>query len=72
VPIHYQRQVQWQLYVTGAEECVFAWMLRDTAPDKSYIPAWPGPKYVTVKRQQRMIDDCIAVAEKLYAARPNA
>jgi putative phage-type endonuclease len=70
VPIHYQRQVQWQLYVTGAEECVFAWMQRITAPDKSFIPAWPGPKYVTVKRQQRMIDDCIAVAEKLYAARP--
>ena len=72
VPIHYQRQVQWQLYVTGAEECVFAWMLRETAPDKSFVPAWPGPKYVTVKRQQRIIDDCLAVADKLYAARPTA
>ncbi len=70
VPIHYQRQVQWQLYVTGAEECIFAWMLREAAPDKSFQPAWPGPKYVTVKRQQRIIDSCIEVAEKLHAARP--
>ncbi|NDH41948.1 MAG: hypothetical protein EBY45_16365, partial [Gammaproteobacteria bacterium] len=28
VPGNYHRQVQWQLFVTGADVCVFAWMLR--------------------------------------------
>lgn len=69
VPIYYQRQVQWQLFVTGAEECVFAWMLRATAPGGSFIPAWAGPKYVTVKRQPGMIDACIATAHRLYSTR---
>jgi hypothetical protein len=72
VPLSYKRQVQWQLFVTGAEECVFAWMLREKSRDGSFAPAWVGPKYVTVKRQQRMIDDCIATAHKLYAHVPHA
>ena len=71
VPVYYKRQVQWQLFVTGAEECVFAWMLREKAPDGSFVPAWVGPKYVTVKRQQRMIDQCIETAHKLYANLPS-
>jgi hypothetical protein len=70
VPLSYKRQVQWQLFVTGAEECVFAWMLRVKSPGGGFAPAWVGPKYVTVKRQQRMIDDCIATAHKLYAHIP--
>ena len=70
VPIYYKRQVQWQLFVTGAEECVFAWMLREKSPDGSFVPAWAGPKYVTVKRQQRMIDQCLETAHKLYANLP--
>lgn len=72
VPMSYKRQVQWQLYVTGAEECVFAWMLRDKTPEGTFVPAWVGPKYVTVKRNQRMIDDCISTAHKLYDRIPHA
>jgi putative phage-type endonuclease len=71
VPIYYQRQVQWQLFVTGAEECVFAWMLRATDRSGTFVPAWLGPKYVTVKRNERMITDCIDTAEKLYSLRPS-
>lgn len=67
----YQRQVQWQLFVTGAEECIFAWQLRRQR-NKQFVPAWPGPKYLTVKRHQPTIDRCIEVAHRLIAARDAA
>jgi hypothetical protein len=34
VPGNYHRQVQWQLFVTGAERCVFAWMLGSSEADR--------------------------------------
>lgn len=65
VPPHYQRQVQWQLHVTGAQGCVFAWMLRGTKAGE-FIPAWPGPKYVEVERDDALISRLEEVAHELY------
>jgi len=69
VPGHYQRQVQWQLHVTGASECVFGWMLRVT--DKGeMVPAWPGPKFVVVQRDEALIEKLVSVAQNLYRELP--
>ena len=65
VPGHYQRQVQWQLHVTGAQGCVFAWMLRGTNRGE-FIPAWPGPKFVDVERDEALIARLEEVAHDLY------
>ena len=67
VPGHYQRQVQWQLYVTGATECVFGWMLRETRGN-TMVPAWPGPKFVVVQRDEALMEKLVGVAEDLYQA----
>lgn len=71
VPGHYQRQVQWQLYVTGATGCVFGWMLRTTRQG-DMVPAWPGPKFVVVNRDEALIERLIGVAENLYRELPLA
>lgn len=65
IPIHYRRQVQWQLHVTGAESCVFAWMLRIPTPDGYYAPGWIEPKFLVINRDEKMINQLITVAEKL-------
>lgn len=69
VPGHYQRQVQWQLHVTGAESCVFGWMLRTTIAGEM-VPAWPGPKFVVVSRDDALIERLVTVAENLYRELP--
>jgi hypothetical protein len=69
VPGHYQRQVQWQLYVTGASQCVFGWMLR-VAVKGEMEPGWPGPKFVVVERDEALIERLIGVAENLYRELP--
>jgi len=71
VPGHYQRQVQWQLYVTGAHECVFGWMLRETRAGEM-VAAWPGPKFVVVKRDEALIERLVEVAHALYRELPLA
>jgi putative phage-type endonuclease len=63
VPIQYRRQVQWQLHVTGATECVFAWLLRAEADNGDFVPAWLEPKHIVMQRDQVMIDHLIQVAQ---------
>lgn len=65
VPIHYRRQVQWQLFVTGAETCAFGWLLRAEQNGKM-IPAWFEPKTVLVERDEKMISELVDVAHKLH------
>jgi hypothetical protein len=65
VPGHYQRQVQWQLHVTGASECVFGWMLR-VAEGSTMVPGWTGPKFIVVKRDEALIERLVEVATQLY------
>lgn len=64
VPIQYRRQVQWQLYVTGADTCVFAWMLRAESAGRM-VPAWIEPRQVVVERDDKYIKDLLATAEQL-------
>jgi hypothetical protein len=71
VPGNYHRQVQWQLYVTGANACVFGWMLRDTH-DGAMVPAWPGPKFVVVERDEALMERLVEVAHNLYRELPLA
>ena len=65
VPIQYRRQVQWQLEVTGASDCVFAWMLRKENLDGEFVPAWFEPKVVLVERDEKMIEELLDVADRL-------
>jgi predicted phage-related endonuclease len=64
IPIQYRRQVQWQLYVTGAARCVFAWMLREER-DGQFLPAWWEPKIVLFDRDDDMIGELLVVADRL-------
>ena len=71
VPGNYHRQVQWQLYVTGANACVFGWMLREKK-NGEMVPGWPGPKFVVVERDDALIERLIEVAGNLYRELPLA
>lgn len=64
IPIRYRRQVQWQLFVTGAEACLFAWVLR-TEVDGALVPAWFEPKTVWIERDDKEIEKLSAVADRL-------
>lgn len=65
LPIQYRRQVQWQLHVTGAVSCVFAWMLREERGGL-FVPAWFEPKVVVLERDQDMIASLIDTADRLW------
>lgn len=63
IPAHYMRQVQWQMWVTDAERCLFAYELRldapgGFAPDFDINTQW-------VDRDDKKIKELVAVAEKL-------
>jgi len=64
IPIQYRRQVQWQLHVTGAQRCVFAWLLRAEADNGDFVPAWLEPKHVVMERDEAMIADLKEVANR--------
>lgn len=64
IPIQYRRQVQWQLHVTGAERCLFAWLLRAEADNGDFVPAWLEPKHVVMERDEAMIADLKEVANR--------
>lgn len=63
IPAQYRRQVQWQLYVTGAESCVFAWMLRVDGPD-GFVPGWLEPKWTIIQRSPMEIERLKKVADQ--------
>jgi hypothetical protein len=67
IPIRYRRQVQWQLHVTGAERCLFAWMLRAESFGV-FVPGWIDPKHVWIDRDEEMIADLSAVADSIWEA----
>lgn len=64
IPIQYRRQVQWQMYVTGATKCVFAWLLRVEDDNGVFAPAWLEPKVIIIDRDEDMIRDLIEVAHR--------
>jgi len=59
----YMRQVQWQLYVTDAVSCVFAYELRLDAPG-GFAPGFDVECQV-VERDEKLIRELVAVAEKV-------
>ena len=65
IPIQYRRQVQWQLHVTGADFCVFGWLLRIEDPYGDFVPGWFEPKHTIIYRDDKMIAELIEVAERL-------
>lgn len=65
VPIQYRRQIQWQLFVTGAERCVLAWLLRAEV-DGRMVPAWFEPKTMEVSRDEDMILELVATSKRLW------
>lgn len=66
IPVAYRRQVQWQLYVTGAEVCYFAWLLRVEAQDGSFTAGWIEPKMVELERDSEMIGELCQTAHDLW------
>jgi hypothetical protein len=65
IPVQYRRQVQWQLFVTGATSCVFAWMLREERGGV-FMPAWFDPKVEIIQRDEDMIASLVKVADELW------
>lgn len=63
LPIHYRRQIQWQLMVTGADRCVYAFEQRLGEPGAFY-PAFDLHIEV-VERDDKEIEKLRAVAERL-------
>jgi hypothetical protein len=64
IPIQYRRQVQWQMYVTGATQCVFGWLLRTESDAGEFVPAWMSPKHIIITRDDDMIAELIEVAKR--------
>lgn len=65
VPRRYHRQVQWQLHVTGAQLCQFAFVLRAQAPNGDMFPAWFQPRVFEIQRDEKLIEELIETASQL-------
>lgn len=63
-PLAHVRQIQWQYHCTDAEECVYAFMLRREV-NGVYVPAWMEPKTWPVARDELMIAELVATADRL-------
>jgi hypothetical protein len=63
VPANYMRQVQWQLYVTGTEKCLFAYELRLEGPE-GFVPGF-DVECQWIERDEKIISDLIKVAEEV-------
>lgn len=63
IPMHYMRQVQWQLHVSGAAACIFAYELRHETP-YGFVPGF-DVKTQIVERNNKMIAELVSVAERL-------
>lgn len=68
VPLKYYRQIQWQLYVTGAVECALVWLLREQTDTGVMVPAWLEPKHGFILRDDVLIEEMLAVSAKLWSA----
>ena len=68
IPILYRRQIQWQLFVTGAESCVYAYERRIEQNDGSFIPDFDIHMEI-VKRDSdiiaKLIETATSVLEKI-------
>lgn len=60
----HRRQVQWQLFCSGAESAVYAYMLRAEV-NGIFVPAWLEPKTWLIERDETMIAGLVKTAELL-------
>ena len=51
--------------MTGAVKCVVAWLLREEV-DGEFVPAWFEPKTGVVERDEELISDLVATADRLW------
>jgi hypothetical protein len=65
-PLMHMRQMQWQMYCTGAGWCIYGFMLR-AENDEGFYPAWLEPKTWVVDRDDLMIAQLIETANRLLA-----
>jgi hypothetical protein len=63
IPIRYRRQMQWQMFVTDAERCLFAWELRLEGPE-GFVPDFDIHTQ-WVERDEDMIGGLVKVAQQL-------
>lgn len=63
VPANYMRQVQWQLMVSGAEKCLFAYELRLEGPE-GFVPGF-DVECQWIERNEEMISELIVTAQKV-------
>lgn len=63
-PAAHRRQMQWQMWVTGAERCLYAFMHRIQV-NGIFVPAWMEPETQWVERDDTEISKLIAVADRL-------
>lgn len=63
IPIHYMRQMQWQMFVCDAEATWFAYELRLDGPD-GFVPGFDVVTQL-VERDEKMIRDLVEVAERV-------
>ena len=64
-PIKYRRQIQFQLYVTGAERCLLLWNLRVPDDMGGFYLGWIEPKTLWVERDPKTITELTAIADRL-------
>jgi hypothetical protein len=63
-PLDHVRQMQWQMFVTGTEHCVYAWQWR-VEVQGGFAPGWLEPRWCWVARNDEMIAELVTVAERL-------
>lgn len=63
IPANYMRQVQWQLHVSGAEKCLFAYELRLEGLE-GFVPGF-DVETQWVDRNEEMISELILTAQKV-------
>lgn len=63
-PLDHVRQMQWQMFVTGATRCLYAWMLRVQVGD-AFQPGWIEPRSLWIEKDESMIRQLVDVAKKL-------
>ncbi|TIH26075.1 hypothetical protein D4765_19035 [Subtercola vilae] len=61
----YRRQVQWQIYVSGAERCLLLWQLRVPDDRGGFFLGWLTPKTLWIERDEAMITDLRETADRL-------
>ena len=63
IPLRYRRQIQWQLHVTDAERCLFAYELRLEGPE-GFVPGF-DIQTQWVERDDKSIAELIKTAQQL-------